>query len=140
MPNGGSDHCANCRHNSPRVASPASREDRRDHAFCTVRNVAVRASTSTYCANHYVDDKQPIGPMFGALDDHERVPYLGSAYPYPHTATACLKCSAPSQAGQGVQVTDSNGRLLQFCGARHYVRWWKHAHPGESLKWDCDPC
>lgn len=35
----------------------------------------------------------------------------------------------------------SSGRplgTLRFCGNRHYVRWWKQMHPGETLRWDRD--
>ena len=138
MPNGGSDHCGNCRHNVPKVDGAATREQRRDSAFCTVRNVAVRASTYTYCANHYVEDKTPIGPMFGSYNDHERIPYHGVSYPHMCTALACKLCGAPSKEGGGVKVTDEKLGVLQFCGSRHYVKWWKQMHPGEALKWDCD--
>lgn len=138
MPNGGSDHCGNCRHNVPKVVGAATREQRRDSAYCTVRNIAVRASTSTYCANHYTSGKLPIGPMFGAFHEHERIPYHGTCYPRACTTSACKVCSAPSGQGKGVAVTDEELGTLQFCGSRHYVRWWKQAHPGEPLKWDCD--
>lgn len=122
------------------MEGPPSREDRRDRAFCTVRSVAVRASTATYCANHYLDDTSPIGPMFGTFLDHERIPYLGSSYPHSCTATSCLLCGAASPAERGVQVKDADGGVREFCGPQHYVRWWKAAHPGERLKWDCDSC
>ena len=38
----------------------------------------------------------------------------------------------------GVEVVDENLGVLQFCGTKHYVRWWKQMHPGESLAWDVD--
>ena len=63
MPNGGSDHCGNCRHNRINIGRTPALEQRLGPSSCTV--------------------------------------------------TACV-----------------------LCGARHYVRWWKQAHPGVALKWD----
>ena len=98
----------------------------------------MRAATWTYCANHYVGEKTPIGPMFGSFGDHERIPYHGTSYPRACTTSACKLCGAPSREGEGVAVTDERLGALQFCGSRHYARWWKQANPGEPLMWDCD--
>ena len=144
MPNGGSDHCGNCRHNVPKVDGVATYAQRRDSAFCTVRNVSVRTvagSGTVYCANHYLDDKTSVGPMFQSWGDHERIPYHGYGVNNPHgcTTSACALCGAPSkQEERGVEVVDEKLGVLQFCGTRHYVRWWKQVHPGVSLKWDVD--
>ncbi len=138
MPNGGSDNCRNCRHNVPKVVGTATHEQKRESAFCTVRNMAVRDSLWTYCANHYVDEKTPIGPMFGAVDDYVRVPYHGASYPRRCVTSACKLCGAPSTEKEGVEVSDERSGTLQFCSSRHYVRWWKQVHPGEVLKWDVD--
>ena len=138
MPNGGSDNCGNCPHNVPKVAGTATHEQRRESAFCTVRNVAVHASLWTYCANHYVSEKTPIGPMFGSVVDHERIPYHGGDRPRSCVTSACKICGAPSKEKEGVQITDERAGVLQFCSGRHYVGWWKQEHPGELLKWDCD--
>ena len=140
MPNGGSDCCGPCRHNGPKVDGVATHEQRTHSAFCTVRHVAVRAALSTYCANHYVDDKSPIGPMYASGYDEERIPYHGAFRPDLCTASACKLCGAPSNEQQGVEVIDEKLGALQFCGSHHYVKWWKQMHPGEELRmgWETD--
>jgi len=136
MPNGGSDHCGNCRHNR-KVQENASRDERFLKAFCTVRGVPVRHSSYTYCANHYVDEREPIGPMFGALLDHERVPYYGAAPARICTARACAVCGKAGGENAGAEVTHATLGIVRFCGAPHYAQWWKAQHPGVPLKWDC---
>ena len=138
MPNGGSDHCGNCRHNKVNIGRAATLEERGGSALCMVRNFTVRSSWHTYCANHYVSDKTPIGPMFGSHMDGERVPYHGETYPKPCTTVACTVCGAASKETEGIEVSDATLGAVQFCGGAHYVRWWKKMHPGETLKWDCD--
>lgn len=138
MANGGSDHCGNCRHNKVNIGRTATREERLGPAFCSVRNTEVRSSWYTYCANHYVDTKTPIGPMFGISGEHDRVPYHEGCRPRGMTVSACALCGAASIEGEGIEVTDPRISVQQFCGSRHYARWWKQMHPGEPLKWDCD--
>ena len=137
MPNGGSDHCGYCRHNRVNIGRTPTRDERAGAAFCTVRNVTIRVSLWTYCANHYVDDRTPIGPMFTAYGDHERIPRHDGLREI--AVAACRVCGAPSHGNEGVEVTDGRLGVLQFCGGRHYVRWWKQAHPGVPLTWDLDP-
>ena len=136
MPNGGSDHCGNCRHNRVNVGRESTPEERRGTAFCTIRNVEVRASYNTYCANHYESIREPVGPMYASLGDHERIPYHGASRPGQAEVARCLICGNPGE--RGVQVADAALGALEFCGAPHYARWWKQAHPGEALRWDCD--
>ncbi len=138
MPNGDSDHCGNCWHNRVNVGRASTLEERRGPVFCTVRNVAVQSGWHTYCANHYVNDKTPIGPMFGCDGEGERIPYHGACYPGSCTVAACTVCGAASKERMGIKVTDEKPGVLQFCGSLHYVRWWKQMHPGEPLRWDCD--
>jgi FimV-like protein len=134
--------CGYCRHNRINIGRTSTSEERHGPAFCTIRNVDVPigASSFTYCANHYVEDKTPIGPMFRSYDDdtHERIPYHGASRPRLCATLACKLCGAPSKEGAGVEVTDEKLGALQFCGSRHYVRWWKQMHPGEALMWDSD--
>ena len=138
MPNGGSDHCGNCRHNRVNIGRASTREERLMAAWCTIREQAIRSSTSTYCANHYREACAPIGPLFGTVDEHQRVPYHGVCYPRPGGGAACQVCGKPSGPTEGVEVADERLGTLEFCSARHYVRWWKQAHPGEPLLWDAD--
>jgi FimV-like protein len=49
---------------------------------------------------------------------------------------SCHVCGSASSAPTGVKLAAAGP--LFFCNAAHYVRWWKQAHPGETLKWDCD--
>jgi FimV-like protein len=138
MPNGGSDHCGNCRHNRVNIGRTSTMEERLGPAFCMVRNFTVRSSWWTYCANHYVSDKTPIGPMFGDHNDGDRVPYHGEIYPRACTTVACSVCGAASKEKEGIEVSGEKLGVVQFCSSAHYVRWWKRMHPGETLKWDCD--
>jgi FimV-like protein len=138
MPNGGSDNCATCRHNRVNVGRQSTPEERRAPAFCTIRNVEVRASHHTYCANHFKSLRVPLGPMYTSHCDEERIPYHGSSPPREAETARCALCGGGSADRPGVHVQDAALGPLEFCGPRHYVRWWKQAHPGEALVWDCD--
>ena len=136
MPNGGSDHCGNCRHNRVNIGRTPTMDERRGPAFCTVRGVEIRSSMSTYCANHYVPDRTPIGPIYAEHDEHDRIPYLGGKRPRSANVARCEVCGGASKDAWGVEVERAGGGMLGFCDSRHYRRWWKDQHPGESLKWD----
>ena len=137
MPNGGSDHCGNCRHNRVNIGRESTREERGAPAFCTVRNVEIRATHSTYCANHYTRLKVPLGPIYAEHGDRERIPYHGGVRPRPAQVSRCHLCGNASRASDGVELPDAAG-TLHFCGAAHYARWWKQSNPGQRLRWDPD--
>ena len=138
MPNGGSDHCGNCRHNRINIGRESTREERRGPAFCTIRQVEIRASGSTYCANHAKSLRTPLGPLYVSPHDAERIPYHGTMRPHAGAAARCAICGVAAPASEGVRVADPSAGELEFCGPRHYVQWWKRVHPGETLPWDCD--
>jgi FimV-like protein len=137
MPNGGSDHCGNCRHNRVNIGRESTRDERSGPAFCAVRNVEIPASGSTYCANHYTGERAPIGPIFSEHGEHVRIPYHDGARPKWSNSGACEICGSAPPGPDGVVIPASAGPL-HFCGAPHYVRWWKQSHPGEALTWDAD--
>lgn len=139
MPNGDSDHCGSCRHNRVNIGRSSTVEERLfQPSLCMVRNISISAITATFCANHYVGDKTPIGPLFSVDWNHERIPFHSTSRPLPCTTAKCRLCGAPSKEKEGVEVADEQLGTLQFCCSRHYVKWWKGVHPGELLRWDCD--
>ena len=144
MPNGGSDHCGNCRHNGVNVGRDSTLKERMEQpAFCTVRGVEIRQTTTTYCANHYKEFTTPIGPIYAETADEQRIPYHGDVRPRRAEVARCFVCGGasqplPGQPMSGVELAEPSQGTLHFCGAAHYARWWKQAHPGEALKWDAD--
>lgn len=136
MPNGGSDNCRNCRHNHVNRGAGKISTVREQPIWCTVRKREVVVTTHTYCANHYTDEQNPIGPMYGCHGDHLRIPYHDGSYPNACDTSRCAVCGSPSPGSQGVRVIDGRLGVMEFCGLTHYMQWWKEQHPGERLLWD----
>ena len=140
MPNGGSDNCGTCGFNSFNEGAWGFRELRDEDSVevCVIRGIELTSSFGTCCVNWHSQDPIPEGPMFAFLYLAGRVPWFMGRVPAGTANGECVVCGKrfeyrDTPESEGVQIVGHDGGDLRFCGAKHYLKWWKTKHGGQKL-------
>ena len=128
MPNGGTDNCMNCRHNTANQSSVSIKTAPRVTRipFCSVHQIPVWDHAWTYCENIISEDPDiniPINTVGLSSEGYSRIPWLGRTAPScGQDVPVCKICG--TSVDEGIRLkSDALDLDAGFCCNEHYREW-----------------